>query len=259
MLPADDTAPAGRCRPRRGAAGPAACDRRRGRRSAAHGTAPRPGGSRLSPRGRAGGGVELAGELLLAAAGPGQPRTVGQLAARAAGWPGSLARQHCTTASMAGGTPARPPASENDGGSSVAWASSTSIVDRPANGSRPGQQLEQDDADAVQVAAMVHLLAADLLGAHVAGRADGELGVAVGDCAVRSSPVVEQLGQAEIHHLDHFVGRVGIDDHQVGRLQIAVDDALGVGGLQHLAQLAEQPADAHRTRAGRCGAAAYPA
>ena len=130
-------------------------------------------------------------------------------------------------------------------------------VHRRAAGERQParQQLVEDDADAVQVAAMVHLLAAGLLRAHVARRADGELGAACRDLGELRRGV-DQLGQAEIHDLEHLVGRVRIDDHQVGRLQIAMDDALGVGRLQDLAQLAEQPADAGRRRAGRCVAAA---
>ena len=58
----------------------------------------------------------------------------------------------------------------------------------PLNGSRPGEQLVHHHADRVQVAAVVHLLAADLLRADVAGRADGEIDVGVGDLAERGSP-----------------------------------------------------------------------
>ena len=57
---------------------------------------------------------------------------------------------------------------------------------------------------------------------------------------------VDVAGQAEVHDLDLLPRRVGVDDHQVGRLQVAVDDAAVVGGLQGFAQLAEQPADAGR-------------
>ena len=107
------------------------------------------------------------------------------------------------------------------------------------------QHFVEDDADTVQIAAAVHRLAAGLFGAHVARRADGELGVADLTHAVGRIRGA-QLGQAEVHHLEHLVIRVRIDDHQVGRLQIAVDDAFGVGGLQDLAEHAQQPADAGR-------------
>ena len=126
----------------------------------------------------------------------------------------------------------------------VAWASSTSMVEPPENGSRPVSSSYSITPTRVQVAAVVHLLAADLLRADVAGRADGEVDVGVGDLVQARRR--HQLGQAEVHHLDLLVRRVGIDHHQVGRLQVAVDDALAVGGLEHLAELAEQPADARR-------------
>ncbi len=107
-----------------------------------------------------------------------------------------------------------------------------------------GQQFVEDDADAVEVAAAVHVLAAGLLGAHVAGRADGELGVGGRQVVERGRG--QQLGQAEVHHLEQLIGRVRVHDHQVGRLQVAVDDALVVGGLQDFAELIKQPADAGR-------------
>ena len=94
---------------------------------------------------------------------------------------------------------------------------------------------------------MVHLLAANLLGADVARRADREIDVRVGDLAQRLA--VDELGQAEVHDLDPLARRVGVDDHQVRRLQVAVDDPFVVGGLQHFAQLAHDPADARRAHA----------
>src|SRR5262249_46283353 len=50
---------------------------------------------------------------------------------------GSLARQDMTTDSTEEETQPLAPASVNEGGGSCAWATSISMVDLPANGSRP--------------------------------------------------------------------------------------------------------------------------
>src|SRR5262249_20933635 len=105
-----------------------------------------------------------------------------------------------------------------------------------------GEQLEQDHAHAVQVAAPVHLLAADLFGRDVAGGADGKVRAGVGDPGAKLAPAGHQLGQPEIHHLDLFVRRVRVHDHQSGGLEVAVHNAALVRVLQGLAQLAEQAA-----------------
>ena len=145
---------------------------------------------------------------------------------------------------MAGGTSRSAAANDKGGGSSVTWARQQ-VHRRTAGERQPArQQFVENDADAVEIAAAVHLVAARLLRTHVARRADGELRVRLRDLGelVRR----QHLGQAEVHDLEQLIGRVRIDDHQVGRLQIAMDDAQGVGGLQDFAELIEQPADARR-------------
>src|SRR5262249_27141809 len=93
---------------------------------------------------------------------------------------------------------------------------------------------------------MIDLLAADLLRADVARRADGELDARVRD--LRQLPVrVNDLRQSEVHYLDLFFRRVGVDHHQVGRLQIAMDDVEIVRLLQDLAKLGNDPANARST------------
>ena len=77
---------------------------------------------------------------------------------------------------------------------------------------------------------MVDRQAADLLGRHVVEAADERAGV--GDAGVG------QLGDAEVEDLQ---ASAPLLDHQVGRLDVAVDDVEGVGVGEAVAQLLEQP------------------
>ena len=97
--------------------------------------------------------------------------------------------------------------------------------------------------------------AAGLLGSHVRGRPDHRAGPRVArvgagahraDAArvapaperlllVDDAPLVENLGQPPVHHLDLAEAA----DHHVRRLQVAVDDAPGVGVRHRLADLLE--------------------
>jgi hypothetical protein len=103
------------------------------------------------------------------------------------------------------------------------------------------EQFEQHDADAVDVAAIVGLLAAHLFRRDVTGRTDGEIesGVRLVVHHADAAGVVDQLGQAEIHDLDFFVGRIGIDHHEVGGFQIAMDYSFRMCGVERLAQLSQ--------------------
>ena len=94
-----------------------------------------------------------------------------------------------------------------------------------------GRDLEQHHAEGEDVGALVHLLAARLLGGHVVRRADDQALPRRGEgLESRGRDVVArhgQLGQAEVEHLDP-ASLVG--DHHVARLQVAVHDPRGVGG-----------------------------
>jgi len=81
-----------------------------------------------------------------------------------------------------------------------------------------GRHLVEDDAQRVDVGAGVDGLALDLLGAHVLGRPDHDPGP--GDAFL-----FERAGDAEIHD----AGGARLVDHDVLRLEVAVDDALRVG------------------------------
>ena len=80
-------------------------------------------------------------------------------------------------------------------------------------------------AEAEDVRAVVDLLGvADLLGRHVAGRAHGEAAAGPGEAHIGC----EHLDQAEVGDLgDESAG--GPRQHDVGRLEVPVDELLGVG------------------------------
>ncbi len=99
--------------------------------------------------------------------------------------------------------------------------------------SAPGQHLPEHDAERPEVGAAVERPAARLLGGHVGGGAeDDPLDGAVardrgrvGEIA-RGRLLLPGLGEPEVEHLDGAVG----PEPDVGRLQVAVEDALVVRG-----------------------------
>ncbi len=109
-----------------------------------------------------------------------------------------------------------------------------------------GQQLVQDAAEGVEIGAGVHLLAEDLLGGHVARRADGHAG---GGDGVRGARVVtEQLREAEVHDLREVAPRARVEQEDVAGLEVAVHDAGALGVEQGAAHLC---ADGRRARWGQ--------
>ena len=113
-------------------------------------------------------------------------------------------------------------------GSSKAICRSNSCRSSPAKAGSQRQQLVQRRPQRVDVGAVVdhHALGQRLLGAHVAQRADQVAGH-------RQPRVALHLGQAEVRH-PQAAGRV---HQQVGRLDVAVDDAQLVGVVQRLGRL----------------------
>jgi hypothetical protein len=112
-----------------------------------------------------------------------------------------------------------------------------------------GQQLVEDHAQAVHVAGRAHRLhlAGDLLGRHVGRRPqDGPF------LRHPRVPAARAPGQAEVHD-DRLAAPV---DHDVGRLEVAVDHAPLVRLLQRQGQLAHQEGTLSRRR--RLGADELP-
>ncbi len=111
------------------------------------------------------------------------------------------------------------------------------------------QHFVQKDADAVEVAPAVHLVAAHLLRGDVLRRARGRRQRVIEQLVRRDVQERRHLGQAEVHQLQLLDRRAGVDNHQVARLDVAVDDAGVVGRLKDAAQLRQQPAGALRREA----------
>ena len=89
-----------------------------------------------------------------------------------------------------------------------------------------GERVEEERAERVDVGARVGLLAADLLGGGEVGRADevagaGEAGGARGGRVLR---------QAEVGQVGVLLALVG--DQHVRRLDVAVDEAAAVRGVE---------------------------
>ena len=110
----------------------------------------------------------------------------------------------------------------------------------PGEGRHAGDHLVEDAARRVQVRAGIHGLAAGLLRAQVLGGAENGGGGGEAGCGI-----ADGAGDAEVHHLHRTVA----GDHDVRRLDVAVDDALLVGKIQgsaHICHHAEGPVDLHR-------------
>ena len=101
------------------------------------------------------------------------------------------------------------------------------------------RHLVQDDSEREKVGAMVEFLAPDLLRRHVGDcsqRAAGTCQMLLADCCCAgfNSDCLwlahDYLGQAEVHYL----GVSALSDKDVRRLDVAVDDAFCVCGVERL-------------------------
>ena len=107
-------------------------------------------------------------------------------------------------------------------------------------GQAPGEQLVEDDADRVEVAARVERIAARLLGAHVLGRAADDAGAR----DARLLRVGADLREAEVDDLHEVAARAHRLEDDVLGLEIAVDDALVVRFGERRERLAQDVDDA---------------
>ena len=133
--------------------------------------------------------------------------------------------------------------------SSPSGISGSVSASRARVGRDPGHRLEEDAAERVDVGRRADAAAAPLLRRHVLGGADHR-------GAAGRAGLVERLGQAEVGE----EGAVAFDQDVV-RLDVAVDDAGGVGGVERVGDLAEQrrsPAPAAAAPRGRSAAAGRP-
>ena len=103
------------------------------------------------------------------------------------------------------------------------------------------QYVEQHHPGRVHVGPPVRVVAPEQFRGDVRRRPLGHHPPGPREAGRRKVGLAGKVGQAEVHHLEVLVGGAGVDDHQVGRLQVAVDDAGRVGRLQGVAQAPGQP------------------
>ncbi len=114
-----------------------------------------------------------------------------------------------------------------EGGSSVMILKISAVMDSPAEGLLPREHLVEHASDGEEIAAPVDIAAPGLLRAHVGRRAQETAGHR--EVLAR----VECLRDAEVRHL-HSVARL---DHDVGGLDVPVNDVPLVGEVQPVGDL----------------------
>ena len=145
-----------------------------------------------------------------------------------------------TTSSNSGATSGRSVRIGAIGAVNTAWMIASVFV--PWNGTPTGQHLVRDDAQRPEIRPCVHDVSSGLFGRHVAGRAD----CAAGSRELRRRLAHLNLREAEVQNF-HLSRR---RQHQVRWLQIPVNDAGGVCGVERIGHLRDHAGDlGHRQRA----------
>jgi hypothetical protein len=119
-------------------------------------------------------------------------------------------------------------------------AASVATVDSRAKARRPVTISQSTEPKLKNVGAGVHAPALGLPRRHVGGRSDDHAVLGEGLEFGRfflGHVRLDQLGEAEVEHLRGAAR----GDHDVGRLQVAVDDALGVRLRQRVGDLRRVP------------------
>ena len=116
-------------------------------------------------------------------------------------------------------------------------AASVSPIDLPPNARAPVDHLVEHGAEAEDVAARIDRAAGRLLRRHVGGgprdrprQTQRRIRLARERALVRAILATDALGQPEVEHLDGAVAA----DHHVGRLEVAMNDALRVRGAERV-------------------------
>ena len=131
-------------------------------------------------------------------------------------------------------------------------AAKVSVTVAPANGTRRAHISNSDAAEGPDIRALVDLLPPRLFRAHVGGGPDDDAdsGTVRGDRGTLGRHVgrrrIDSFGQSKVQHLCEAVRR----DLDVGRLQVAMDDAAIVRRLERLRDLTadrDDLADCERT------------
>ena len=105
----------------------------------------------------------------------------------------------------------------------------------PLKGRRAGQHLVKHDAERVDVAARINRALFALIWRHIARRADNDVLAGQRDAAIQ---VLANLSDAEVNDLDPVRVAVITDDDVVG-LDVAMNDAHGVRGVERATDLSE--------------------
>ncbi len=109
-------------------------------------------------------------------------------------------------------------------------------------GPTPGQHFIHHHANAVEITTCINVMAARLLRGDVFRRAGGGRQGRIAQIVGTDVEQRRHFRQTEVHQFERLLGCPGVQDHQVARLNVAVDDASFVSRARHIAQLHQQSA-----------------